>query len=299
MSRGHPGWSIVDSSSRCRGGPDERETSAPQRRDREPVHRRLGLLRAGIRAGLLSAVGGVADGVTFFVGSIFFTSRLLPATPAGADPAMTGVDEARAGPPEPVRLVALAAARSELARRDHAVPGNAVLQREHPGRPGAQRLRGRAGPARVAAGPLRVDALPGGERFGILAVPAGSWSRPAAVVPWCIAWLNMIGSILFMASALASFVLPSSGDVINARVGRRHAARRAVLPARSRADVPGLAASAVRIRPSRRQPSANQSTPTRRRRPMTTDPSPTPTPRCSATASSPRRCRPGSSRTRA
>jgi hypothetical protein len=33
--------------------------------------------------------------------------------------------------------------------------------------------------------------------------------------PWWIAWLNMIGSIFFMASALASFVLPSSGELIN------------------------------------------------------------------------------------
>ena len=47
---------------------------------------------------------------------------------------------------------------------------------------------------------------------------AGSWSYRPRSLPWRIAWLNMIGSILFMASALASYVLPSSGDVIDIRV---------------------------------------------------------------------------------
>jgi threonine/homoserine/homoserine lactone efflux protein len=37
-------------------------------------------------------------------------------------------------------------------------------------------------------------------------------------LPWQIAWFNMVGSVLFMASALASFVLPSSGEVVNTRV---------------------------------------------------------------------------------
>jgi hypothetical protein len=34
---------------------------------------------------------------------------------------------------------------------------------------------------------------------------------------WRIAWLNMVGSILFMASALASYVLPS-GELVSTRV---------------------------------------------------------------------------------
>jgi ABC-type multidrug transport system permease subunit len=36
--------------------------------------------------------------------------------------------------------------------------------------------------------------------------------------PWWIAWLNMLGSILFMASALASFVLPRTGELINSQI---------------------------------------------------------------------------------
>jgi hypothetical protein len=32
---------------------------------------------------------------------------------------------------------------------------------------------------------------------------------------WAIAWANMIGSIFFMASAFGSFVLPSTGDLVD------------------------------------------------------------------------------------
>ena len=37
-------------------------------------------------------------------------------------------------------------------------------------------------------------------------------------VPWRIAWLNMLGSVLFMASALASYVLPSTDELVCTRV---------------------------------------------------------------------------------
>ena len=48
----------------------------------------------------------------------------------------------------------------------------------------------------------------------------GNWTLPqlsTAFFSWWIAWLNMIGSILFMISALASYVLPSTGELINSR----------------------------------------------------------------------------------
>ena len=34
-------------------------------------------------------------------------------------------------------------------------------------------------------------------------------------IDWWIAWVNMVGSILFMWSAIASFVLPSTGELVN------------------------------------------------------------------------------------
>jgi hypothetical protein len=52
--------------------------------------------------------------------------------------------------------------------------------------------------------------------FAILAIGRFFSFRPRSF-SWWIAWLNMIGSILFMISALASYVLPSTGELINSR----------------------------------------------------------------------------------
>jgi hypothetical protein len=53
--------------------------------------------------------------------------------------------------------------------------------------------------------------------FGILAVGRFLSVQPRSL-PWRIAWLNMLGSILFMGSAIASYVLPRSGDLISSPV---------------------------------------------------------------------------------
>lgn len=53
--------------------------------------------------------------------------------------------------------------------------------------------------------------------FGILALGRLFSFQPRSF-PWWIAWLNMIGSILFMISALASYVLPSTGEFIDSEV---------------------------------------------------------------------------------
>jgi cadmium resistance protein CadD (predicted permease) len=53
--------------------------------------------------------------------------------------------------------------------------------------------------------------------FGILALGRFLSFQPRSL-PWHIAWLNMIGSVLFMFSALASYVLPTSGEFINSRI---------------------------------------------------------------------------------
>src|SRR5215211_8793591 len=53
--------------------------------------------------------------------------------------------------------------------------------------------------------------------FGILAVGRFLTFQPRSF-PWRIAWLNMIGSVLFMASALASYVLPTTDELINSPV---------------------------------------------------------------------------------
>ena len=41
--------------------------------------------------------------------------------------------------------------------------------------------------------------------------------RASRALPWRIAWWNMVGSGLFMASAIGSYVLPT-GDLVSTRI---------------------------------------------------------------------------------
>jgi hypothetical protein len=162
----------------------------------------------------INAVGGVADGLTYFIGSIFFTAAAFLQLLQAQTPSMTSVDEGRQNTPEPVTIWRLLPHdRSWLAAVTQflgtlffnvstlaALAHNASVQEQnrHVWRPdffGSTLF-------------LAASAL------GILAVRNEKPRR----LPWRIAWLNMIGSILFMASALAAYVLPSTGDVINTRV---------------------------------------------------------------------------------
>ena len=54
--------------------------------------------------------------------------------------------------------------------------------------------------------------------FGILAVSGRFLRVDLGSLPWRIAWVNMLGSVLFMASALASYVLPSTDEVLDTRL---------------------------------------------------------------------------------
>lgn len=54
--------------------------------------------------------------------------------------------------------------------------------------------------------------------FGVLAVTDRFFSLRTRSLPWRIAWLNMVGSVLFMASALASYVIPSTDELVSTRV---------------------------------------------------------------------------------
>lgn len=163
------------------------------------------------------AVGALAGAVTYFVGSIFFTSASYLQLLQAQTPAMTEVDERRRHVPAPVTtwswlpgdrnwiaaITQLAGTLYFNASTLGALVRNASVheQDRHVWRPDI-----------VGSTLFLVSSA-----FAILAIGRlGTW-RPRSL-PWVIAWLNMIGSILFMASALASFVLPSSGDVINERV---------------------------------------------------------------------------------
>ncbi len=193
----------------------------------------------------LDAVGGTVDGVTYFVGSLFFTSASFCQLVQAQSPGTTGVDDAGQDRAAPVRLLGwepddrgwLAAATqfpgtlffnvSTLAALTH--NANAAESDRYVWRPD------------LFGSILFLVA----SAFGVLAVSGRFLVVERRSVPWWVAWVNMLGSVLFMASALASYVLPSTDELVSTRVsvaGTLLGA--AVLPRRRRPDVPGLAPGA-------------------------------------------------------
>jgi hypothetical protein len=160
------------------------------------------------------AVGETTAAITFFVGSIFFTSASYAQLMQAQSPAMTAVTEEEQHEPAPVRLWArLPRDRNWLAAVTQfpgtlffnvstfaALAHNATVTEEdkHVWRPD------------VYGSTLFLVA----SALGLLAVGSGAIARQVRAVPWWIAWLNMLGSILFMVSAIASYVLPS-GELVD------------------------------------------------------------------------------------
>jgi hypothetical protein len=161
-----------------------------------------------------NAVGATADGITYFVGSIFFTAASFAQLLQAQTPAMTDVDADSQYAPAPLRRWArLPHDRNWLAAITQfpgtlffnistlaALVRNAIViqQDRHVWRPD------------FFGSTLFLIA----SVFGILAL-GRFFSIRLRSFAWWIAWLNMIGSILFMLSALASFVLPTTGEYIN------------------------------------------------------------------------------------
>jgi hypothetical protein len=170
----------------------------------------LGSVPAYVRA-----VGATIDGVTYFVGSLFFTAASFSQLVQAQSPTMTGVDGLQQHRRAPVRLWAwlnhdrnwLAAATqfpgtlffniSTLAALAHNATARA--QDKHVWRPDF-----------FGSTLFLVASV-----FGILALGGGFLCIRARSLPWWIAWLNMLGSVLFMWSAIASYIVPSTGDLID------------------------------------------------------------------------------------
>lgn len=165
----------------------------------------------------VTTVPSLVDGVTYFVGSLFFTSASLLQLLQAQNPAMTDLDRARENRPVPLTgwrslphdrnwLAAVAQFPGTLffnVSTAAALVRNTTVQQQdrHVWRPD------------LLGSILFLVA----STFGILAL-GHFWRLRPRSLPWQIAWINMAGSIFFMASALASFILPSSGEVINTRV---------------------------------------------------------------------------------
>jgi hypothetical protein len=170
----------------------------------------LGAIPAYVRA-----VGADADAMTFFVGSIFFTSASYCQLVQVQSPGMTGVDEQRQHARIRARLWAwrprdknwLAAAtqfpgtlffnHSTLAATVHNL--TAAEADKHVWRPdffGSVLF--------LVSSAYAISAL--GARL----------RRPQwRLLPWWIAWVNMLGSLAFMVSAIASFVVPSTNTLLD------------------------------------------------------------------------------------
>lgn len=165
----------------------------------------------------IDAVGGTIDSVTYFVGSLCFTAASFAQLVQAQSSEMTGVDEQHQHVKAPVRFWArlphdrnwLAAVTqfpgtlffnvSTLAALAH----NATVQQENR----------RVWRPDFYGSMLFLVA----SAFAILALGRFLSYQPR-FLPWRIAWLNMVGSVFFMASALASYVLPSTGEMIDVPV---------------------------------------------------------------------------------
>jgi hypothetical protein len=167
----------------------------------------------GAVPGYVELVGVTADGVTFFVGSIFFTSASFAQLLQAQSPRMTRVDEQSQHERAPVRLVAwlphdhgwLAALTQFPGTLFFNVSTFAALSSASAAEQDRQVWR----PDFFGSTLFLVSSA-----FALMALGRAALRWAPGSLPWRIAWLNMVGSILFMASALASYVLPS-GEVVD------------------------------------------------------------------------------------
>ena len=165
----------------------------------------------------LNAVGSLADGLTYFIGSLFFTSASFFQLVQAQTPAMTQVDTSTENAAAPLRFWAwLPHDRNWLAAITQ-LPGTLYFNVST-----FLALAHNATVEQIDRYVWRPDLFGSicflvSSTFALLAVAGFREFRPRSE-PWRFAGLNMIGSILFLASAVTSYVLPSTGDPINERI---------------------------------------------------------------------------------
>ena len=174
----------------------------------------------GATSSYASAVGPTPDAVTFFISSIFFTSASFLQLVQSQSPAMAATGTARDDERQHIRFLA-------WLPHDRAWLGAAVQF------PGTLFFNGTTFWAvTIAVDNSQYDQVVWrpdfygsvlfliASFFGILAVGRlRSW-RPREAA-WWVAWLNMIGSIAFMASAIGAFVIPRTGYAVDLTLADR------------------------------------------------------------------------------
>jgi hypothetical protein len=159
----------------------------------------------------VNAIGGWVDGITYFVGSIFFTLASFGQLLQAQTPAMTDVDDVGQHERAAVRWRAWLPHDRNWCAAITQFPGTLLFN--------VSTFAALAHNATVQEADRYVwrpdfygsTLFLVASAFGLIAV------HRSRGLPWRIAWLNMVGSVLFMASALASYVLPS-GEVVDTRV---------------------------------------------------------------------------------
>ena len=164
----------------------------------------------------VNAVGSTVDSITYFVGSIFFTAASFSQLVQAQTPAMTEVDADSQHRRAPVRVKAwlphdrnwLAAVTQFPGALFFNISTFAALLHNLTVKQQDRRIWR---PDFYGSTLFLVASV-----FAILAIGRILSFRPRNLL-WWIAWLNMIGSVLFMVSALASYVLPTTGEFINSQ----------------------------------------------------------------------------------
>ena len=166
----------------------------------------------------VNATGGTVDGLTYFVGSIFFTAASFCQLVQAQSPAMTGVDAAQQARPAQVRFWSWLPHDKNWLAAATQFPGTVFFN--------ISTLAALAHNATAAEENRRVwrpdffgsTLFLVSSAFAVLAVSNHVLSTQTRSTPQRIAWLNLVGSVLFMCSALASYVLPSTDEVVSTRV---------------------------------------------------------------------------------
>ncbi len=160
-------------------------------------------------------VGGTAVDITFFVGSLFFTSASLLQLLQAQSPTMLGVDRVQQHERRPLRLVAWLPHDRGWCAAATQFPGTLFFNIST-----FAALAHNASVAQVDRHVWRPDVFGSilflvASAFAILALGGRFLSWAPRSVDWWIAWVNMLGSILFMVSAVGSFDVPGTGELLN------------------------------------------------------------------------------------
>jgi hypothetical protein len=164
----------------------------------------------------VTAVGGYADSITYAIGAVFFTTASALQLLQVQSPGMLDVDVEEQHRPTPLRWWGPRLTDRGWWAAATQFPGTLCFN--------VSTIAALAHNATVAQQQRyvwRPDAF-GSTLFlisSVLAVLALGrfWSWLPGSAPWRIAWINLLGSVLFGLSALAGYILPS-GDVVSVRI---------------------------------------------------------------------------------